>query len=311
MRFRGRYSVQGTFVQRGDRLAIAVPGFAVTLLKGPHPNDATVEAIAVEALCEREPPADVERYLLAYASGTGGDAPSEVLDFARELMGEQNAACRRCVELLRWRMRSDSPHSPYAGLGSEFTLDGTTWHGLPSRGHMYGFRRNGLILTGSASDAVQQLVGVGAYEPIAHQLLREARDISMANPRSAVMIAVAGVEAGFKGLVASLVPGAAWLVEKVPSPPIEKMLKEYLPLLPVRTIDGCADAPPKYARTLLHNAVEERNRISHLGRGSIDHQALLDTLDAIQDTLYLFDFYEGHDWAWNEMSDQYRAGLGS
>ena len=65
MRFRERLTVHGTFVQRGERLEIALPGFAVTVWKGPHPNDATVEAIVVEAVCEREPPVDVERYLVA------------------------------------------------------------------------------------------------------------------------------------------------------------------------------------------------------------------------------------------------------
>jgi hypothetical protein len=143
-------------------------------------------------------------------------------------------------------------------------------------------------------------------------LLREALDVSTSNPRSAIVIGISAAEVGFKHLVAELVPDAEWLISKVPSPPLPKMLKEYLPLLPTKlTLDGSTPAPPKYVRTLLTDGVESRNTIAHAGQGGLHGQLLVDTLEAVRDMLYLFDYYAGHEWAFYELSTRFKEELGS
>jgi hypothetical protein len=234
------------------------------------------------------------------------------MDFAGEINSNLSAACRRCIELLRWRTRADAPHQPYASLGTQWSSDGIEWHQLATRGYITGRVMSGLALTADTAMKVQALLDENVVEPIAHKLLREARDGGATNPRSAIVISIAAVETGFKQLVADLVPDATWLVETVPSPPVMKMLKDYLPLLPVRAkIDGQTHPPPKYVRTLLTRAVEERNLVSHLGSGELDPKTLQKTLDAIEDTLYLLDYYAGQMWALDETSDQFREALGT
>lgn len=313
MLVRTRLTVTGTYRRRGDRLEVSVDGIPVVVWRGAHPNSPGTEAIVAEAQTEEEAPEEVAEYLFARAAVRPGQpAPEEVMNFGGMISAKHSAACRRCIEVLRWRTRADTPHHPYAGLGTEWSVNGSEWHRLPTRGSIAGRVLSGLILTPEGAGLVQPLVNENAEEPIAHKLLREARDGSTSNPRSAVVISVAAPETGFKQLVAVLVPDATWLIETVASPPLVKMLREYLPLLPLKaTIDGRVYAPPKYVRTLLTNAVEERNLVSHRGTGALGHQELADTLDAIEDTLYLFDFYSGHDWALDEIRDEFRAGFGT
>ena len=83
-------------------------------------------------------------------------------------------------------------------------------------------------------EEIVRMVESGDQEPVAHQLLREAWELRSSNPRSALAIGIAAAEIGVKDLIASLVPNAQWLVMEMPSPPVVKILREYLPMLPVR-----------------------------------------------------------------------------
>jgi hypothetical protein len=103
-----------------------------------------------------------------------------------------------------------------------------------------------------------------------------------------------------------------WLVENLPSPPVTRLLSDFLPTLPVRLkVDGKVHKPPKEARRLIANAVEQRNRVAHRGQLSLSTQGILDFLDAVQNTLYLLDYYCGNDWALGLVDSDYRARLGS
>jgi hypothetical protein len=183
---------------------------------------------------------------------------------------------------------------------------------LPGRGYVEVHAPLGLKLTEDAAVPVQQLINKGATEPLGHELLREAIDVSRGNPRSAIVIGVAAAEVGFKRLVADLAPSATWLIQALESPPLVKMLKDYLPELPARnTLGGHVYGPPKYVRRLLTEAVAERNRVAHSGAGSVRGRVLTDILDAIRDLLYLFDYYAGQQWAVEMISAEFRQGLGT
>jgi hypothetical protein len=315
MRFRARLIVQ-TYRQRGDGLNVRIGDVDVTVREAQHPRDQEKTVILAEASTERIPPPDLSAYLSGLdATPASEDTPEDVLSYCAEVARELSNDCRRVVELVRWRWRSDSPHSPYVHVAAEFSADGERWLALPARLHMHATLGFGLVLNETAQRSVQKLIEAAASEPLAHQLLREAKDVAGGNPRSALVVAVAAVESGFKHLVADLVPDAGWLAENVPSPPVVKMLKEFLPLLPVRLqLNDTVLAPPKYVRTLLTEAVEDRNRVMHTGRGQTGpdvHDQLHETLTAIQDTLYLFDYYAGHAWALEELTDAFREALGT
>jgi hypothetical protein len=112
--------------------------------------------------------------------------------------------------------------------------------------------------------SVEEMFREGVREPVSEELLREAEAQPHANPRSSLLLAVAAAEIGFKELVADLVPGAEWLALNLQSPPLVKMLKEYLPMLPVR-VGGPALPPPKPIPQILDDAVRRRNELSHRG----------------------------------------------
>jgi hypothetical protein len=67
------------------------------------------------------------------------------------------------------------------------------------------------------TDYVSTVVANGGDEPLARQILREAWAQKSASPRSALVLAIAAAEVGFKQCVSQLVPEARWLVEEIPS----------------------------------------------------------------------------------------------
>jgi hypothetical protein len=105
-------------------------------------------------------------------------------------------------------------------------------------------------------------------------------------------------------LIAFLVPAAEWLVMELPSPPIRKIVSDWLPTLPIQS----HYLPTKRLRRALNKAVEARNEIVHTGHTpSVDVPGLL---EATADLLRLFDVYRGHDWALEHVSDETRQELG-
>ena len=62
--------------------------------------------------------------------------------------------------------------------------------------------------------------------------------------------------AALEACVASLVPLAQWLVENVPSPPVERLLNEFLPTLPAKQlINGKVLPPPATHMSTLKKAI--------------------------------------------------------
>jgi hypothetical protein len=295
-------------------LTLQIDGTSVVVSHGPHPNDETVVTTLLEARSRRQVPQAAVTVLREYAKDRAAtEVPQEVGTLCSEIHAGHRAACRTALELLRWRYRSDSPHAPYGSLGSEWADDDMVWLPVPAEYDVEMRIGRGALLTSDAQAEVRRLASGGLREPVAHQLLREAIDVSAGNVRSSVVICIAAVESGFKHLVTDLVPHASWLVENLPSPPLLKMLSDYLPSLPVRNRfdQGKVYGPPKYVRRLLQRAVEDRNKVAHTGSSTLDWRELKETLDAAGDLLYLFDYYAGQAWALEHVSKRFRDSLGA
>ncbi len=98
-------------------------------------------------------------------------------------------------------------------------------------------------------------------------------------------------------------PTADWLIQNVPSPPLVKMLTQFLLNLPVRgKIYGKIIAPPKILMTHLQNGIELRNKLVHGSRNEFTKKDLEQILKACRDIIYLLDFYCGHSWATSNLS---------
>ncbi len=86
----------------------------------------------------------------------------------------------------------------------------------------------------------------------------------------------------------------------VPSPPLVKMLQEYLPQLPVRCkIQGKVLPPPDEILNTLRKAVTLRNRVAHASGMALKYDTVEEILLAVRDVLWLLDYYRGMKWAYD------------
>jgi len=159
---------------------------------------------------------------------------------------------------------------------------------------------------------VVAVVRSGGDEPLSHQLFREALLQRQSNPRSSIMIGVAVVEVATKECIAALDPYAAWLVQELPSPPVERLLRDYLPTLPAKnTLAGRVVPPPSELLAELKKAVQGRNRVAHGGRLEVSADRVAEFLEtSAHDIVWLLTYYAGTDWALENVRNRTRIALG-
>lgn len=209
----------------------------------------------------------------------------------------------------RWRLRNESATDPIKHwMGYTYSMDGESWKPFPADSSL--IVSWGLPVKQEYSDdefnSIGELLSNSHNEPLAHDLLHEAWDLRTTNPRSALVIGVAAAETGFKQFCATLAPDASWLIENVPSPPIVKMLEEYLPLIKTKNkIYGHIIPPPKDLIDVLKKAINLRNGIVHGKPVELKKERVEEILNATRDILYLLDFYNGQLWAWEHVNSKY------
>jgi len=107
-----------------------------------------------------------------------------------------------------------------------------------------------------------------------------------------------------------LVPAAEWLANHVPSPPLTKMISEYLPSLPAKLkIQGRVLPPPTRIRAQLQKGVESRNNTIHVGSAAPSVKDIEELLLSIRDLLYLFDLYCGFEWALEKIREEVKEAM--
>ena len=153
---------------------------------------------------------------------------------------------------------------------------------------------------------------VRMVQPLGHSLLREAWNNRENSPQSALVIGIAAAEVGFKEAVSDLLPATTWLMDHVPSPPLDKMLREFMETLPARqTISGAVCRPPKSVISAIKQGIELRNEVVHRKAEELDDVVIQKTLNAVRDLLYLLDYYRGETWALEQISPGVLADLNS
>jgi hypothetical protein len=205
------------------------------------------------------------------------------------------------ISILRWRSGlSEGLSDPFRNRGEYLSQDGESWTEI----HMARSFRVTFVLgprqIKTSSDLEHEVVGLIAYqseEPLGHQLFREAWNQRSSHPRSALVIGVAAAEVGLKKLIGMLVPQAQWLVGEIQTPSFGKMLRKYLPSLPVKAkFQGKKIAPPGKLMKKLERAVEYRNKVVHAGEPPPDSEKLEEMLRAVDDFLWICDLYAGNLW---------------
>lgn len=239
--------------------------------------------------------------------------PSSLQGFINEVNAELSQAVRQATDALRWRYGILGPPFPYSSRGGEFSFDAEHWHALPMslQVHVEVESTGTVHVTPKVKVDTEALLSAKVTESLGHELFREAWAIRRASPRSALVIGVSALEAGFKKFVADLVPDAAWLLETGPTPTLPSMLKNYLPTLPAKNkIEGQVLPPPKKLRSLIDGAIGDRNKVAHTGSAALADETLNERLNAIRDVLWLLDYYRGFEWAFEHIREETKQDLG-
>lgn len=233
--------------------------------------------------------------------------PESYDDVVDAISRSLHSAAGAALRLVRWRYAMAGVHRALvSSKGLELSEDRTNWRPAPTA--IYGVvTSRGYPRLDSAKVAViQKMIDEERAEPLAHELLREAQDIWQSAPRSCYVIAVAALEVGIKEFLASRVPEAEWLVWNVPSPPIFKLLRDYLPTL----LSTALPPPPRRLMRLADDAVPRRNTTVHSKGDVPTGRELRDLLDGVSDLLHLFDVYRGEGWALDNLTFTTEQELG-
>lgn len=134
--------------------------------------------------------------------------------------------------------------------------------------------------------------------PLSHILAREATVLIEYHPRSAILMLVSALETGIKTHISKLSPDTEWLLENLPSPPIDKIFKNYIPLLYAKC--GRAIEFQQELKSLtkqIKEIIEVRNKIAHTGKLPENIGNIYQMLQSVFDILYLLDLLDGNQWA--------------
>jgi cold shock CspA family protein len=242
--------------------------------------------------------------------------PAEIMppafqDFSSRVNSELRDYADRTVRVLRWHHDVEGPHNPFSYRGFKWSSNSTEWHPMPSTLTGKAGTTGSLRLTDAESQAVVQTVADSGDEPLSHQLFREAWLQRSTNRRSALVIGVSAVEVATKECIAALDPHAEWLVRELPTPPVEKMLREYVPTLPAKnTLDGDVRFPSEPLEEL-KKAVGWRNEVAHGGTLPVRWDRLEAFLEfTARDLIWLLTYYSGANWAFDHVSQRAKAALG-
>jgi hypothetical protein len=227
-------------------------------------------------------------------------------------MGDLRDFARRTVSVLRWRSNHLGPHNPFSSRGMYWSSDGSFWHPAPDGLRARLWAVEPVSISGEVYNDTKQIVINGGTEPLPHDLIREALDQRHSNPRSAMVLGMAAAELAVKHCVGVLVPQAEWLAMNLLTPPLVKMLREYVPKLPVRCrIGDQVKAPPESVMALLKKGSDIRNGLAHAGAAAPPIHDVEEILDAVRDLLWLLDYYAGYEWALGFVRSSTRKELGA
>ena len=227
-------------------------------------------------------------------------APLEVRQLLDLAEADLEGARDRFLSLLRWRQGAVAADKLVEYSSLYWRVDPGVYHIVPQRlsqpttGRTTG---KGFRWGDNHEAALSELWNRNVEEPFAHELIREAQTLLEQSPRSALLIAVSAAETGIKQHLSKVAPATAWLLEEGPSPPVDKMLRKYVPVVNAaagRDVDFWDALKPIFSAVKC--MVEARNKVAHTGRlpDGTDVQA---AIDSVRDLLYVLDVVEGESWA--------------
>jgi len=258
------------------------------------------------------------RWIMKYKDKEGNEImlpdfskfPGYFQSFVDQITDDLHRAVCLSVNAIRWRKGILGPHQPMSPRGCFWSRNKIFWNPMPKSIQVYvDVPSTESFSTGERKD-VRKILKAELEEPVYHEMYREAWAQRRVNPRSSLVIAVSALEVAVKNMVSSVAPQTKWLVDNLSSPPIVKILKDYLPSLVVEnTIGGGVQALPESVIGEIKKVVNVRNNVVHKGAHSLKYERLEEFLTTIRDVIWLMDFYSGQSWAYDHISLGVRGQL--
>jgi hypothetical protein len=241
------------------------------------------------------------------------DVPTGIQPLINEVTSELSDSIFQIISNIRWKWGLASLHN-FVRLGDSlnWSYDGIEWKVVPNQIKLNLTADFPIKKLTSSEDlkSLQELITSNIIAPLGHELFSEAWAQRMVNRRSSLVIGIAAAESGFKEFVGKLLPQANWLIQNIQSPPLVKMLVEFLPELPVKLkIKDKILPPPEKILDTLKKGIAIRNKFVHGNYSPIEQDTLEEVLRAIRDLLYLLDIYSGFAWAEGKISSETTKGL--
>lgn len=231
--------------------------------------------------------------------------PPGLRDFAERESLALRARVQDVLGLILWRKAGSIEGNSTLRLGEvEWSADRETWHRLRMRPQGWMQERGALTLRPEVGRELEAVALAAGSQPLGREIWQRSL---RADPMTAIVLCVIAVEVETKRLIVDLAPDTAWLVREVPSPPIVRLLTEYLPSLsrfvarkplPAEVIDD------------FRIGVKIRNDLTHRGpKGDrwttteLRNKRHLRTTEVSSDILWLLDYYRGHDWALDNLTE--------
>jgi hypothetical protein len=226
-----------------------------------------------------------------------------------QLTSEMKEVAERFVSKLRWRLDLGGRGRVFQAAPKIFwSEDAKTWMTLPSKMFVdFEVRRD--FLVDSLSDVLLSDLKLNDLaEPIAHRLFREAWSKRHGDHEAALMQGVVALEVGVKNCIVALLPTAEYLILEMPSPPVAKLLQDFLPTLAEKTKVEAPSLSPSIIESIT-NMIHQRNLLVHKGKTTVDLSRVIEYLEIIHDLLYFLDFISGNNWALALTSRDFKVWL--
>ena len=124
--------------------------------------------------------------------------PRAFQTFSQMVDNETSLLARNFAKTIRWLQGAAGPANSFASVSYEFSSDFRNWAEMPSSLSGRVSLQYPLDVSLTQMDVVKLQLLSGTHEPLAHELIREARDIHQASAKSSLLIAITSLEIGLK-----------------------------------------------------------------------------------------------------------------
>ena len=242
--------------------------------------------------------------------------PHDICELIQNIEKELIIKSDHFLKILRWRQGFDGPANIIETQNLYWKTGDSGYPLAPSSGGPGTIYRSstpqGIQWNDEDDNDLQELYSIdNASEPLSHTLLREGISLSDESPKSAILIIFAALETAVKMHISFMAPDTSWLLEKTPSPPIFKLLRDYIPLIHEsrgETIAYWDKVKPSFKN--VSKLVELRNKVAHTGQIPDGFESVQTYIVLVSDMLYMLDVLAGHQWAKSHISHELRKSLG-